>query len=116
MAQNRVAHNNTLKHAPIAERMIGHIGNHIIDAMKGTGKKWWEVVDGVVNVYNEKHANRNALMTPTNAAKWYNIVQAKTQLEGVRETSDPQPRIDPSDKVKVIIGIFVREGLHAKLE
>ena len=42
-------------HAPVAERMIGRIKKHIIDAMQGTGKQWWEVVDDVVKYYNENH-------------------------------------------------------------
>ena len=51
--KKNVAHNITLKHAPIAERMIGYIKNQIINAMCGTGKKWWEAVDDVVKDYNE---------------------------------------------------------------
>ena len=31
--QKNVAHNITLRHAPVAERMIGHIKNHIIKAI-----------------------------------------------------------------------------------
>ena len=46
--KKKVAHNITLKHAPVAERMIGYIKNQIINAMRGTGKKWWEVVGDVV--------------------------------------------------------------------
>ena len=48
--------------------MIGHIKNHTIDAMKGTDRQWWEVVDDVVKNYNEKHVNRNTLMAPKEAA------------------------------------------------
>ena len=46
--QKNIAHNITLRHAPVAERMIGYIKNQIIHAMRGTDKKWWEVVDAVV--------------------------------------------------------------------
>ena len=46
--QKNIAHNITLRHAPVAERMIGKIKKQIIHAMRGTDKKWWEVADGVV--------------------------------------------------------------------
>ena len=65
----KVAHNITLNHAPVAERMICHIKNHIIDAMKGTDKKWLDVVDGVKKDYNQNHVCRNTLMTPQEAAR-----------------------------------------------
>ena len=67
--EKTVAHNITLKSAPVAERMIGYIKNQIINAMRGTDKKWWEAVYGVVKEYNEKHVSRNTLMTPNDAAK-----------------------------------------------
>ena len=64
-----MTHKITLRHAPVAERMIGHINIQIINAIRGTDKKWWEVVDGAVKEYNEKHISRNALMTPNDAGK-----------------------------------------------
>ena len=33
-----IAHNITLRHAPVAERMIGHIKNQITKAIQGTNK------------------------------------------------------------------------------
>ena len=60
--QKNVAHNITLRRAPVAERMIGHIKNQIIKAIQGTSKRWWEVVDAVVKDYNENHVSRNTQM------------------------------------------------------
>ena len=65
--QENVAHNITLRHAPVAEWMIGQIKNQIIHAIRGTNKRWWEVVDAVVKGYNENHVSRNTLMTPKDA-------------------------------------------------
>ena len=70
MRQKNVAHNITLKHAPLAERMIGHIKHQIIHAIRGTDKRWWEVVDDVVRDYNNNnHVSRNTQMTPKEAEK-----------------------------------------------
>ena len=65
--QKNVAHNITLKHAPVAERMIGYTSSNIIHAIRGTNKRWWEVVDAVVRGYSENHVSRNTLMTPKDA-------------------------------------------------
>ena len=48
LREQNIAHNVTLRHAPVAERMIGHIKNQIIKAIRGTNKMWWAVVDAVV--------------------------------------------------------------------
>ena len=101
--KKKVAHNITLKHAPVAERMIGYIKNQIINAMRGTDKKWWEVVGDVVREYNEKRVSRSTLMTPNKAAKYENQANVKTQLESKRKTDAPHPRLDPGDKVRVIV-------------
>ena len=98
-----IAHNITLRHAPVAERMLGHIKNQIIHAMRGTDKKWWEVVDAVVKDYNENHVSRSTLMTPNDAGKDENRTEVKTQLESIKKSDNPQPRIEAGDKVRVII-------------
>jgi hypothetical protein len=108
--REEVAHNITLKHAPVAERMIGHIKNQITDAMKGTDKKWWEVVDDVVNEYNRNHISRNTQMTPNKAAKSKNQSKVKAQLESIKKTDNPQPRIDQGDKARVIINKKFEKG------
>ena len=113
--QKSIAHNITLRHAPVAERMLGHIKNQIINAIRGTDKKWWEVVDGVVKEYNETHKARNTLMTPNSAGKKDNQTKVKTQLESIRKSDNPQPRIDEGDKVKVVIK-KKKLSIHARLE
>ena len=77
--------------------------NQIINAMEGTDKKWWEVVDDVVKDYNKNHISRSTHMTPNKAAKSVNRSKVKAQLESIRKTDNPQPRIDQGDKVRVII-------------
>ena len=103
LRKSKVAHNITLKRAPVAERMIGHIKNQIIKAMRGTNKKWWEVVDEVVQDYNKNHVSSSTHMTPVEAAKSENRDKVKTQLESIRKTDAPHPRLEPGDKVRVII-------------
>ena len=101
--QKNVAYNITLRHAPLAERMIGHKKDQIIHAFRGTNKRWWEVVDAVVKDYNENHVSRSTLMTPKDAEKKKNQTEVKTQLESSRKSDNPQSRIDEGDKVRVVI-------------
>ena len=44
--EERIAHNITLRHAPLWERMIGHIKNQIARHLS-PGEKWWQVEDEV---------------------------------------------------------------------
>ena len=83
--------------------MIGYIKSQIIHALRGTNKKWWEVVDAVVKDYNENHVSRSTKMTPKEAAKKENEAEVKEQLESIRRTDNPQARIKAGDKVRVII-------------
>ena len=103
LREQNIAHNVTLRHAPVAERMIGHIKNQIIKEIRGNNKKWWEVVDKVVKDYNENHVSRSTKMTPKEAAKKENEAEVKEQLESIRKTDNPQARIAEGDKVRVII-------------
>ena len=104
LREKEVAHNITLKHAPVAERMIGHIKNQIFYAMKEKpDKKWWEVVDDVVDDYNMNHISRSTQMTPNKAARSKNRDQVKARLESIRKSDNPQPRINQGDKVRVVI-------------
>ena len=103
LREQNIAHNVTLRHAPVAERMIGYIKNQIIKEIRGNNKKWWEVVDAVVKDYSENHVSRSTQMTPKDAAKESNHDKVKEQLESIRKTDNQQPRIEAGDNVKVII-------------
>ena len=83
--------------------MIGHIKNQIIKAIRGTNKKWWEVVDAVVKDYNDNRVSRSTQMTPKEAEKKDIQAEVKEQLESIRKTDNPQARIAEGDKVRVII-------------
>jgi hypothetical protein len=107
-----IVHNITLRPAPLAERMIGHIKNQIVSYVsekdmdlnvEDRATKWWEVVPAVVKKYNSKHKSRSTLMTPDKAAKPENQVEVKTNLESIRKTDNPQPRLDSGDQVRVVI-------------
>ena len=53
--------------------------------------------------YNKNHVSRSTLMTPNDAGKDENRNEVKTQLESIRKSNSPQPRIEAGDKVRVII-------------
>ena len=85
--------NIALKHAPVAERMIGCIKNHANHAIRDTNRKWWEVVDVIVNDTNVNHVNRNTLTQPNDAAKADNREKVKTQRKRHQEERHP-PTVD----------------------
>ena len=57
----------------------------------------------MVKDYNENHASRSTRMTPKDAAKESNRDEVKEQLESIKKTDNPQPRIEAGDKVRVVI-------------
>jgi len=101
-SKERIAHTITLKHAPLAERMIGYIKTQIVRSMK-PGDKWWKVVPEVVERYNKEHVSRSTKMTPLEASQEKNRQQVKTNLESIRKMDNNQPRLDAGDKVRVIL-------------
>ena len=42
-------------------------------------------------------------MTPNDAGKEENKTKVKTQLESIRKTDNPQPRLEEGDKVRVVV-------------
>ena len=62
-----------------------------------------EVADAVVKDYSENHVSRNTLMTPNDAGKKENQTEVKPQLESIKKTDNPQPRIEAGDKVRVVV-------------
>jgi hypothetical protein len=100
--EERIAHNITLRHAPLAERMIGHIKNQIIRHLS-PGEKWWQVEDEVEEKYNKLHVSRSTKMTPMEASEDKNRARVKTNLEAIRRTDNPQPRLQVGDRVRRIM-------------
>ena len=102
LAKERIAHNITLRHAPLAKRMIGYIKNQIIRHLS-PGEKWWQVEDEVERKYNTEHVSRSTKMTPMEASEDKNRVQVKTKLEAIRRTDNPQARLQVGDRVRRIM-------------
>ena len=88
LTKERIAHNITLRHAPLAERMIGHIKKQIIRHLS-PGEKWWQVEGEVEEKYNKLHVSRSTKMTPMEASEDKNRARVKTNLEAIRRTDDP---------------------------
>ena len=70
----------------------------------------------MVKEYNEKRVSRNTLMAPNDAAKKENQTKVKTQLESIRKSDNPQPRIVDGGQGQGRSQKEVREGIHAGLE
>ena len=109
LRQKKVAYNVTLKHGPVAERMIGYIKKHMFNAMCGTSNPWWDVVDNVVSDYNEKHVTCSAQMTPTMAAQVENRAKVETQIEH-QQDGRPATTGRPGNHFKVVIKKKLEKG------
>jgi hypothetical protein len=111
LKENHIIHNITLKHAGLAERMIGFVKDRVIkhireeDALRADGRKtkWYEVMDAVVKDYNEEHVSSTTKMTPNEAADPDNTRKVKTNLESIRRPINRQPRLDVGDLVRVVV-------------
>ena len=64
----------------------------------------------MVKGYNENHISRNTLMTPKDAEKKEHQTEVKEQLESIRTSDNPQPRIAEGDKVRVVINNKYEKG------
>jgi len=109
LQREKIVHNITMTHAALAEKMIGYLKERVVRHIReeealNTDKKvkWYDVMDAVVKKYNEEHVSRTTKMTPNEAAEPENKAKVKTNLESVRRSSNPQPRIQVGDKVRVI--------------
>jgi len=101
--EEKIVHNITLGHAPIAERMIGVIKEQIVHKLKEPWQMWWNYVDDVVKEYNSENVSRSTKMTPDEAAKASNQQEVKTNLESIRKSDNPQDVISIGDEVRVMI-------------
>ena len=101
--EQKIVHNITLGHAPIAERMIGVIKERIVHQLKEPWQMWWNYVDDVVKEYNSENVSRSTKMTPNEAAKTENHREVKTNLESIRKSDNPQPVINIGDEVRVMV-------------
>ena len=101
--EQKIVHNITLGHAPIAERMIGVIKERIVHKLKEPWQMWWNYVDDVVKEYNSENVSRSTKMTPNEAAKAENQHEVKTNLESIRKSDNPQPVIKKGDEVRVMV-------------
>ena len=96
--------------------MIGYIKNQIFNAIRGTDKKWWEVVDGVAKglqreTRKPQHADdaeRRGEEIEPNASE---DATGKHQKERQSATSDRQGGQGQGHHQAE-----VREGIHARLE
>ena len=71
--------------------------------MRGTDKKWWEVVDAVVKDYSENHVSRSTLMTPNDAGKTDNQTKSEDAIGEHQKQQQPATRIEVGDKVRVVV-------------
>ena len=60
-------------------------------------------MDAVVKKYNEEHVSRTTKMTPNKAAEPENKAKVKMNLESERRPSNPHPRLELGDKVRVTV-------------
>ena len=76
-----IRHITTYAHAPVAERQIRTIKSMIYKRIEHTKKEWFEVLDQVLNTYNNKMVHTVTRFTPSDARKPENQAIIKMNLE-----------------------------------
>ena len=104
-----IRHIVTRSHAAVAERTIrtvkAMIDKRIESAKKkdSQDKRWVDVLYPVLITYNQKNKHSATKMTPKEAMKPYNQLQAKANLELKRKHTRIYPDVNVGDYVKIYI-------------
>ena len=114
--QKHIAHNITLRHAPVAVRMLWinqepDLQRHTRHGQEVVGGRRWRG-----ERVQRKHISRNTLMTPNDAGKKENQTEVKTQMESIRKNRQPATSDRRGGQGQGCRQEEVREGLHARLE
>ena len=96
-----VRHIVTLNHAPVAERQIRTIKAMIYKRIEHNKKEWYEVVESVLDTYNNKLVHTVSKMTPANAMKDSNRGAVKFNLELKAKHTRKYPNISVNDEVRI---------------
>ena len=96
-----VRHIVTLSHAPVAERQIRTMKDMIYKRIEHSKKEWYEVVEAVLDTYNNKLVHSVSKMTPANAMKDSNRGEVKFNLELKAKHTRKYPTISIDDEVRI---------------
>ena len=109
-----IQHITTLNHAAVAERQIRTMKDMIykrleynakdkVPTMSGIhGPPLQEIIDQVIQVYNNVRKQRIIKMTPTEACKPENLDVVRTNLELSRRSNRTYPKVSVGDQVRVL--------------
>ena len=96
-----IRHITTLSHAPVAERQIRTLKSMIYQRVEKTNRKWYDVLGPVLLVYNHKMVHSATKLTPNEARKPANELNAKLNLQLNRTKLRKYPNVSVGDSVKL---------------
>ena len=91
----------TLTHANVAERSIRTVKKMLGDRMKATNRTWTSLLQAVLNKYNQQMTHGTTKLTPNEAHKDENAVEAKANSLMKETHLRKYPKLNVGDKVKI---------------
>ena len=91
----------TLTHANVAERSIRTVKKMLGDRIKATDRTWTSLLQAVLNKYNQQMTHGTTKLTPDEAHKDENAVEAKANSLMKEKYLRKYPKLNVGDKVKI---------------
>ena len=91
----------TLTHANVAERSIRTVKKMLGDRIKATDRIWTSVLQAVLNKYNQQMTHGTTKLTPNEAHKDENAVEAKANSLMKEKYLRKYPKLNVGDKGKI---------------
>ena len=91
----------TLTHASVAERVIRTVKKMLGDRIKATNRTWTSLLQAVLNKYNQQMTHGTTKLTPNEAHKDENAVEAKANSLMKEKYLRKYPTLNVGDKVKI---------------
>ena len=91
----------TLTHANVAERSIRTVKKMLGDRIKATNRTWTSLLQAVLNKYNQQMTHGTTKLTPNEAHKDENAVEAKANSLMKEKYLRKYPKLNVDDKVKI---------------
>ena len=96
-----IKHIITRTHPYFVERFIRTFKNLLYSRLEGIDKSWIELIDPILNVYNNKMVSSATKLTLEEARKPDNLTIVKPNLELKRQHKRNDPEIELGDTIKI---------------
>ena len=101
LANANINHIVSRSHPHVVERYIRTFKNLLYKRLEDTDKHWTDLIEPVLNVYNNKMISSITKLTPSEASEPTNTMDVTINLGLYRRHSRKYPIIEMGDKVKL---------------